>query len=293
MSVQLSPEGAVVALPRQRWRTRRRATRFMVACTVLALHAAVALTGPLWAPYASDQILTAEPYSSPSLAHPLGTDNFGRDVFSRLVHGEWMMLGEALLAAVLAVAIGSAVAILIADAGGLADTLVMRATELVISIPSIILSMLVLSAVGSSHVVVVATVALLFTSPVITVVRGAALEVVKLEYVTSARLRGEGPWSIAVREVLPNVLPTVAVELSLRTGFAAILIGGLGFLGFGARPPSPDWGLMINEGRAYLSATPWPVLGPSLALCSLVVALSLFTEGLAERLGPPPSGGRP
>jgi peptide/nickel transport system permease protein len=106
--------------------------------------------------------------------------------------------------------------------------------------------------------------------------------VVTQDFVTSARLRGEGRWSIAVREILPNI----AVELSLRTGFAAILIGGLTFLGFGAAPPSPDWGLMINEGRGYINTTPWPVLGPSLALGSLVVALSLVTEGLAERLGP-------
>jgi peptide/nickel transport system permease protein len=289
-----TPEEAIAALPRPRRRARFRSSVLAVATAVLILHAAVALTGPLWAPYESDAILTADPYASPSLAHPLGTDKFGRDVFSRLVEGERIMFVEALLAAGLAVAAGSAVTIVVAYVGGLVETLTMRATELVMSVPSIILSMLVLSAVGSSHLVVIVTVAFLFLAPVVTVIRAAALEVVTQDFVTSARLRGEGRWSIAVREILPNVLPNIAVELSLRAGFAAILIGGLTFLGFGAAPPSPDWGLMINEGRDYINTTPWPVLGPSLALGSLVVALSLFTEGLAERLGPAmPKADRP
>jgi peptide/nickel transport system permease protein len=281
-----TPEEAIAALPRPRRRARFRSSVLTVATAVLCLHAAVALTGPLWAPYASDAILTGDPYSSPSLAHPLGTDKFGRDVFSRLVEGERIMFVQALLSAGLAVALGSALAIVVAYVGGLVQTLTMRATELVMSVPSIILSMLVLSALGSSDPVLIVTVAFLFLAPVATVIRAAALDVVTQDFVTAARLRGEGRWSIAVREILPNVLPNIAVELSLRTGFAAILIGGLTFLGFGATPPSPDWGLMINEGRDYINTTPWPVLGPSLALGSLVVALSLFTEGLAERLGP-------
>jgi peptide/nickel transport system permease protein len=287
-----TPEEAIAALPRPRRRAGFRSTVLAVAAAVLFLHAAVALTGPLWAPYESDAILTGEPYSAPSLAHPLGTDKFGRDVFSRLVEGERIMFVEALLAAGLAVAAGSALAIVVAYIGGLVETLTMRATELVMSVPSIILSMLVLSAAGSNHLVVILTVAFLFLAPVVTVIRAAALDVVTQDFVTSARLRGEGRWSIALREILPNVLPNIAVELSLRTGFAAILIGGLTFLGFGAAPPSPDWGLMINEGRDYINTTPWPVLGPSLALGSLVVALSLFTEGLAERLGPAVPRGR-
>jgi peptide/nickel transport system permease protein len=105
------------------------------------------------------------------------------------------------------------------------------------------------------------------------------------DFVTAAKLRGESAWSIAARELLPNVLASVLVEFSLRTGYAVLFIGGLSFLGFGAAPPTPDWGLMINEGRQYLASALWPVLGPSLALASLVVALSLFTEGLGEFFG--------
>jgi peptide/nickel transport system permease protein len=117
------------------------------------------------------------------------------------------------------------------------------------------------------------------------VVRAATLDVVTEDFVTAAKLRGESALSVAIRELLPNVLACVLVEFSLRTGYAVLFIGGLGFLGFGAAPPTPEWGLMINEGRQYISSAPWSVLGPSLAISSLVIALSFFTEGLSDILG--------
>lgn len=273
---------------------RRHRLSFVIAAFILALHVVVAATGWLWAPYDPTMVLAGQPYDPPSAGHLLGTDNFGRDVFSRLMAGERLMLGQILAAAGLAAAIGSVLGIVAAYARGWVDALLMRAMELVLSFPSLILSMLLLTAVGQSRIAVILVVAALFVAPVTAVIRSAALGVVTEDFITVARLRGERKLTIAVREILPNVLPNVFVEFSLRSGYAAILIGSLGFLGFGAAPPTPDWGLMINEGRAYLSAAPWSVLGPALALGSLVVALSLFTEGIAELLGPRPArGGRP
>ncbi len=263
----------------------RRQPAFLIASAILALHVVVALSGALWAPYPPNQLLAGEPFSGPSFDHLLGTDNFGRDVFSRLVHGERFVLAQAFSAAGLAVVVGSALGILTAYVRGWIDNVVMRIVEILLSIPPLILSLLILGALGASYPLIVATVAVFFAPRVATVIRAAALGVVTEDFVTIAKLRGESAWSISARELLPNVTPSVFVELSLRTGYAVLFIGGLGFLGFGAAPPTPDWGLMINEGRSFISAAPWPVLGPSLALASLVVALSLFTEGVSESLG--------
>lgn len=264
---------------------RRQSPTFLVASGVLVVYVIVALTGHLWAPYPPDKILTGDPFAPPSWEHLLGTDNFGRDVFSRLVHGERLVLGLALATAGLSVIVGSAVGLLSACLRGWADEVVGRLIEILISIPPLILALLVLGSLGSSYVLTISLVALFFAIRVATVIRAAALDVIVEDYVTLARLRGESTWSIAVREVLPNVSSAVLVEFSLRTGYAVIFIGGLSFLGFGPAPPTPDWGLMINDGRTYISTAPWPVLGPALALALLVVALSLFTERISDVLG--------
>jgi len=258
---------------------------FLIATTLLVVHFLVALTGPFWAPYAATEMLVGKTYEPPSSRHLLGTDNFGRDIFSRVVLGERVVLSLALSSAFIAVVFGSAIGILLAYTLGWVDLLAMRAIEIIISIPPLILALLVLGALSPSYVLIVLTVAFFYIPRVATVIRAATLDVVTEDFVTIARLRGESAWSIGARELLPNVMISVFVEFSLRTGYAVLFIGGLSFLGFGAPPPSPEWGLMINEGRSYISAAPWAVLGPSLALASLVIAVSLFTEGLGERLG--------
>jgi len=264
---------------------RRQPLTFLVVSAVLAIYLLVAVTGPWWAPYPPDELLTGDPFAPPSWDHLLGTDNFGRDVFSRLVHGERLVLGLALATAGLSVIVGSAVGLLSACLRGWPDEVLGRVLEILISIPPLIIALLVLGSLGSSYLLTISLVALFFAIRVATVIRAAALDVVVEDFITLARLRGEPIWSIAVREILPNVSSAVLVEFSLRTGYAVLFIGGLSFLGFGPAPPTPDWGLMINEGRTYISTAPWPVLGPALALAGLVVALSLFTERISDVLG--------
>lgn len=269
---------ALLALPRQ-------SPMVLIAGAVLAIHVVVAVTGPLWAPYRPDELLVDRPFAPPSWHHLLGTDNFGRDVFSRLVYGERIMLALALTSAGIATLAGAALGIVTAYLRGWVDEAIGRVNEIVLTIPPLIISLLVLGAAGSSYPLVVALVAFFFAARVATVIRAATLDVVTEDFVTSARLRGESTWSIAARELFPNVLSSALVEFSLRTGYAVLFIAGLSFLGFGASPPTPDWGLMINEGRSYIATAPWPVLGPSLALASLVIGLSLFTEGIGAKLG--------
>ncbi len=279
---------------RQRARRRLGGLRiaFVAASLVLLLHGVVALTGPLWAPYGPDKLVSL-PFEPPSLAHLLGTDHLGRDVLSRLVYGERIVLALSLSAATLAVVLGAMLGMVLGYLRNIVDDIGMRIVEVLLSIPPVILSLLILGALGSSYPLLIATVAFFFTPRIATVIRAATLAIVTDDFVTVARLRGESALSIAWRELLPNIAPAVSVEFSLRTGYAVIFIGGLSFLGFGAAPPAPEWGLMISEGRGYITGAPWAVLGPSLALASLVVALSLFTEGLGAALGMAASRDRP
>ena len=263
---------------------RRFPIAFHLAAAVLLVHVLVALTGQWWAPYPSSAVLVGPQFAHPSLHHLFGTDNFGRDIFSRVVDGERVVLALALAAAGAAVVVGGTLGLLVAYARGWVDEAVMRVVDIVMTVPPLILSLLILGAVGANHLVLVATVAFFFSARVAVVVRAAALDIVTEDFVTAAELRGESSLSIAFRELLPNVASSVLVEFSLRTGYAVLTIASLSFLGFGSKPPTPDWGLMISEGRSYMASAPWLVLAPSLVLASLVVALSLFTEGIDDAL---------
>jgi peptide/nickel transport system permease protein len=260
-------------------------TAALVAGGVLVIHFLVAVTGPLWAPYSPTQSLVGPPLAPPSAHYLFGTDNLGRDVFSRVVHGERTVLTLALSATGLAVILGATLGIVMGYVRGWLDETVMRVVDILISIPPLILALLILGSLGSSPPLLILTVAFFYTPRIARVVRAATLDVVTEDFVAIAKARGESAWSIALRELLPNVVGTVFVEFAIRSGYAVIFIGSLGFLGFGAPPPAPEWGLMINEGRDHIFVSPWPVLAPSLGIATLVVALNLFTEGIARVLG--------
>jgi peptide/nickel transport system permease protein len=255
------------------------------AAVVLLAYALVALTGPLWAPYGPAEVLVGDPFEGPSLAHLLGTDNLGRDVFSRVVYGSRPVLAMAVSATGLAVICGATIGLLLAYRRGWIDELAMRVIDILMSIPPLVLALLLISALSNSSVLVVLTVAFLFAPRVARIVRASTLAIVTEDYVTAAVTRGESALGIAIRELLPNVAGTVFVEFSIRTGYAIVFIGALGFLGFGAPPPAPEWGLMINEGYANINASFWPVMAPAGCMAVLVIATNLFTEGLARVIG--------
>jgi peptide/nickel transport system permease protein len=173
--------------------------------------------------------------------------------------------------------------------GGLLDSLVQRLLEVLISVPFLVMALLAMVAAGpelsGNPFLVVLVVALVYAPRIARMARSAAIEIATRDFVTIARLRGESAWSVMRRELLPNATSVLLVEFALRAGYAPVLVGSLGFLGFGLRPPTPEWGLMIAENRSLLLIAPATVLGPGLALASLVVGLNLFTEGLARILG--------
>jgi peptide/nickel transport system permease protein len=256
---------------------------------VLVLHLFVAATGPFWAPYGYSQMGTGAPLSGMSLDHPFGVDQLGRDVASRVVHGSYIVILLSLSGTFLGLVVGAILGLLSGYVGGWIDDVIQRVLEALISIPFLVLALIAIAAAGpeasGNPLLIVLVVALVYAPRIARMARAAAIDIATRDYVTVARLRGESAWSVMRRELLPNASGVLLVEFALRAGYAPVLIGSLGFLGFGLRPPTPEWGLMISENRALLIVSPITVLGPGLSLASLVVGLNLFTEGLARILG--------
>ncbi len=262
---------------------------FRIGMVILLVHLVVAITGPLWAPYGFSQMGAGIPLSGMSWKNPFGVDQLGRDVFSRVVHGAHIVILLSLSGTALGLLVGAVLGLLSGYIGGWFDNLLQRFLEALISIPFLVLALIAIASAGpelsGNPILVVLVVALVYAPRIARIARAAAMDIATRDYVTVARLRGESAWSVMRRELLPNATSVLLVEVALRAGYAPVLVGSLGFLGFGLRPPTPEWGLMISENRALIIITPITVLGPGLALASLVVGLNLFTEGLARILG--------
>jgi peptide/nickel transport system permease protein len=241
----------------------------------------VAVFAPLIAPYEPNAIVALR-NQPPSAEHWMGTDHFGRDVMSRLIYGSQPILILAPTAVLLAVAVGVTLGLSAGYFGGVIDEILMRILDAVMAFPTLLLYMIIIAAVGASRVNVILAIAIGGIPGITRVVRSLVLDVRGREFVQAARLRGDSPFYIMFREILPNCVGPIIVDSCLRIGYAAFSIGGLGFLGLGLPPPDPDWGSMVSEGRVWLMTAPWIVLFPSLAIASLVVGLNLFADGLNE-----------
>ncbi|HJN40445.1 MAG TPA: ABC transporter permease [Chloroflexota bacterium] len=262
---------------------------FRIGFLILLFWVVVAIAGPFLAPYGPSEIRTGTPLSGMSWAHPFGVDQLGRDVLSRVVHGAHLVMLLSISATLLGLVIGSFLGLLSGYLGGWFDEVVMRLAEALISIPFLILAMLIISVAGpglsGNPILVIVAVAVVYIPRITRMARSAALDIITKDYITITRLRGEGPSSVVRREMLPNATGVLLVEFATRAGYAPVLIGSLGFLGFGMRPPTPEWGLMISEYRGLIFLSPVTLFGPGLALASLVVGLNLCTDGVARILG--------
>jgi peptide/nickel transport system permease protein len=263
---------------------------FRLGAVILAIHILAAAIGTFWTPYGFSQLFTGPPLSGMSWQHPFGVDQLGRDIFSRVLYGGHVVLLLSISGTALGLVIGAVAGLLSGYIGGWFDEILQRVLEAIISIPFIVLALIAIAAAGpelsGNPVLIMLVVALVYAPRIARMARSAALDIVTRDFITAARLRGENAWSVMWRELLPNTTSVLLVEFALRAGYAPVLIGSLGFLGFGMRPPIPEWGLLISENRAaVITNTPITVLGPGLALASLVIGLNLFTEGLARILG--------
>jgi peptide/nickel transport system permease protein len=258
-----------------------------VGTTIFLLFLLTALAGPIVAPYGANQQIAADVRQPPSPAHFLGTDNLGRDVFSRVVLGARDVLSLAGLGTILAVLSGVTFGLVSGYLGGWADESIMRLFDSLLAMPALLLSLLLLGTLGPSRNSVLLVIVIVYTPIVARVVRSVVLSVKSKGFVEAARLQGAPLSRLLFREVLPSTLPALAVEASLRFSYAIFLVASLGFLGVGVQPPNPDWGLMVKEARNFVSQVPWAMYAPAAAIATVVVGVNLMADGLKRALQEP------
>ena len=265
-------------------RERRLPPALVVGVVTLAL----ILIGSLAAPYATtfsyDTMNVLGRMRPPDGVHWLGTDEFGRDVFSRVLRGGAASIGLGVAATAFSFAIGVPLGLLGGYLRGWLDDALMRMVDIVVSVPPIILGLLILATTAPSAWKAALAVGIIYVPILLRMSRSVALSLAQDEFILAARTRGEGLGWILFREILPNALPPLIVETSLRISFAILLGAAFSFLGLGTQPPSSDWGLMIAEARPYLEQAPWIALAPGVALCITVIAINLVGEGLRQFL---------
>ena len=272
-----------VAAPPAPWRLLARRPTFLVGAVILLFWVACAIFGPSIAPHDPlAQSLLAK-NSAPSSVHWFGTDSLGRDVLSRVIVGARDILLISPLATLLGTVLGTAVGLVMGYFGGIVDTLIARVVEAVLALPVVIVAFLFIVAVGPSPVTLIVVIGFIFTPLIARTVRTAVLVESQQDYLSSARLLGERPGYIMIAEILPNVLPVIVVEFTVRLGYAIFAVATLSFLGFGVQQPTPDWGGDIAANYGLLGAGYWwEVLFAAMAIASLVMALNLVTDAIEQ-----------
>jgi peptide/nickel transport system permease protein len=272
------------------WRRLRKRPAALVGTVVFCFFLFLAVFGPWVAPYDYQAQSAALRLHTPTLSHPFGTDQFGRDILSRVMVGarDIFLIGG--MGTLIAALLGTGIGLLSGYLGGVADEIIMRFLDVLLSFPTLLLALVLLSTVGPSNANLVFVVAALYTPMVARVVRSMVLDLKNKEFVESARVRGETRAYVLFREILPNSLPPLLVEASMRFSYSIFLVASLGFLGLGVQPPSPDWGLQINEAQNFFQIAPWVLLFPAGAIALLVVSTSLMSDGLRQVMLP--GGGR-
>lgn len=246
----------------------------------------VAILAPLIAPY--DPLQTLQPLAKPMTQGAkgefflLGTDMLGRDIFSRLVWGARTVVIYATLATMTAYAFGLTLGLIAGYVGGRTDAILSFLANVVLSFPVLVLYIVIIVVIGASPVNIVIAVTFSSAPAIFRIVRGITIDVASRDFVKAAITQGESTLRILLVDILPNTTGPLAVDFCLRLGYTAITIGTLGFLGLGLPPPTPDWGGMVNEGRAMAIAFPHLVVFPCIAISSLTLGLSLLADGLRE-----------
>ena len=253
-----------------------------IGLLILSFFAMCILFAPWIAPYGESQIVgdVWEPIGGTFL---FGTDQIGRDLLSRLVYGARNTISLALLTTALAFLVGGLLGFLAATMRGWVDQLLSRFVDIIISIPTLIFALIVLSAVGTSIPVLISVIGLVYAMPVYRIARAVAMDIEIMDYVEVARLRGEGLWWIMRREILPNALTPLAAEFGLRFCFVFLLISGLSFLGLGLQPPLADWGAMVRGKADGIAWGFYHGLVPASCIALLTISVNLLVDWLVHK----------
>jgi peptide/nickel transport system permease protein len=262
----------------------------LLGVTVLAGIVILAVIGAWHTPFDPTAFAVRSRLMPPSLVHPFGTDEFGRDVLSRVLAGAHLSLMIGFGAMLISLVVGVPLGMFAAFHRGMVEEVIMRSVDLLISVPPILLGLLILAVTPPNLFKTILAVGLVYIPILVRLSRALGLALLQEDFVQAAFARGEGASSILWHEILPNAWPPIIVECGLRITFAILLGSALSFLGLGPQPPSSEWGLMIAESRTFLTQAPWVGLAPGVCLSVLLVSVNLVGEGLREYLDPHLSG---
>jgi peptide/nickel transport system permease protein len=263
-------------------RSRSALAGAIIVCALLL----AALFAPLLAPYSPiDQhfIVQLQP---PSLAHPLGTDEFGRDILSRVIFGSRWALMVGLLADGIALVFGVALGLLGGFYGGRVDRLITWLTDVTLAFPYLLLAMMIVALLGPGITNAMIAIGIVYMPKYTRLVRGTVLSLREKEFIEAARCLGIGPLRMMLRHILPNAVAPIIVMATLAIGWAIVETAGLSFLGLGAQPPTPEWGAMLSSGRTYMLSAWWIATFPGLAILLTVIGFNLLGDGLRDVLDP-------
>ncbi len=285
MSVTVAADAGTIRSPlREFWRRFRRKRVALAAGLVILLIVLAAAFAPWIAPYAPAAPDYNNVLAGPSAAHWLGTDSYGRDIFSRIIWGGRISLSVGFISVAIGGAVGVVLGLLAGYLGGWVDSLIMRFSDVLLAFPGILLAIGVVAVLGPGVVNVIYAVAV-FSVPVFArLVRGSTLALKQTVYVQASRSIGVPRVTLVLRHILPGTLPGVIVYVSLRIGTAILTAAALSFIGLGAQPPSPEWGAMLADGRSYLGVADQLTVFPGLAIFITVLAFNLLGDGLRDAL---------
>jgi len=284
VAVPALPAGQTPAARAVRQFGRHRAA--VAGLAVLVLAVAVSAAAPLLAPYSPNAFDMSHTTAAPSRAHPLGTDELGRDVLSRLIWGGRNTLLVTGAAVAIAFVSGSALGVVAGYRGGAADTAIMRIMDVLLALPGFLLAVAIIAALGPSMGNVIIAIGVNSIPPFARIARGSTLLVREEVYVQAARTLGASERLIMARHVFPNILSPLVVEATLRLATAILTVSGLSFLGLGVQPPTPEWGAMMSIGRDYITSSPQLVVVPGLVILVVTLAFNMVGDGLRDALDP-------
>lgn len=263
---------------------RNRAALF--GAIVVSIIVLSAIFAPLIAPYSPTSIVGSDALLAPSAKHLLGTDDIGRDLLSRIIFGSRVSLMVGVVSIAIAMLLGVPLGIIAGFYGGATDSIIMRAMDVLLAFPALVLALFIMAVLGPSAVNAMIAIGVVYTPNFARLVRANVLAIREMTYVEAARAIGFDRIHIMFREILPNCIAPLIVQASLGVAYAILVEAALGFLGLGVQPPTPSWGAMLSEGRVLLKKAPWYATFPGLAIFFSVLALNLLGDGLREALDP-------
>ncbi|WP_459618056.1 ABC transporter permease [Bordetella sp. 2513F-2] len=286
MAADIATSSSTPRLAMRFWSQLRTQRKALTGLAIVSVFVLAALFAPVLSPYGPTEQNFADAMQPPSATHWLGTDSFGQDIYTRLLHGARSALWIGFASVAVGLSGGVALGLLAGLRGGRTEWAIMRVVDGLLAFPELIMAMAFMAIFGLGLSNVVYALGLSFVGPFARMVRADVLQVKERPYVEAARLMGVPPRDIVVRHILPNIASPILIQAGMRVSIAILLGSGLSFLGLGVVPPTPDWGLMIAEGRGFITMAPWISGIPGLALAVLLIGLNLFAEGLRDALDP-------